>query len=527
MGAAAYRGSPDVTDGERRRDAEKSRQDLLDELYYLRDVAGEREQRARTLEEQVLDLKQRTRDQQQRLAGLAAALRKVLGSRSWRWTRLLRTWSHPEQRGAVDRELAELMAAEQADEDAKREVVGPSVASEQSSSARTYQTPCLFVDVTELASRQGQTGIQRVVREISRALLASPPDGFFVELVNAAQAEPYKYAKAFADRLMGRGIASTPDMAIEFRSGDVFLGLDHAMHAVIEHADELAAMRDAGVDLCFVLNDTLPLSRPDWFPPDASATFKKWFQTISRIGNRIVCISRATEADAHEWLERLQVPHENRPALGWFHLGANGILESASDTALTTEQEEMLQHLRSTTSFLVVGTLEPRKGHAQTLEAFNRVWAEGEDVALVLVGRPGWMTDVLQRRIRHHDEFGRRLFWFMDADDALLDKFYAECTVLLAPSEGEGFGLPLVEAARRGLPILCRDLAVFREVAGEHAAYFSGDDPLSLAAAVREWLAAYDRGETPRSSDMPCLTWDQSARELLGVARIQPDIGRR
>lgn len=513
-----------MTDGERRRDAEKSRQELLDELYYLRDIAGEREQRSRALEEHVRDLEQQTQYQQQRLAGLAAALRNVLGSRSWRWTRLLRNWSHPGKRGVVDRELAELMAAERADQDAKRgAAVGPSVVPEQSSPARTDQTPCLFVDVTELALRQGQTGIQRVVREISRALLTSPPDGFMVELVYAAPAEPYKYARAFADHLMERETAPAPDVAIEFRSGDVFLGLDHAMHAVVEHAGELAAMRGAGVKLCFVLNDTLPLSRPDWFPPDVSATFKNWFQTISRLGNRIVCISQATETDAREWMDRLQVPQENRPKLGRFHLGADGTLKNTSDTVLTTEQGEMLQRLRDTASFLIVGTVEPRKGHVQTLEAFNRIWAEGDDYVLVLVGRPGWMTDVLQRRIRHHDEFGRRLFWFMDADDALLDKLYTACTVLLAPSEGEGFGLPVVEAARRGLPILCRDLPVFREVAGENAAYFSGETPLSLANAVREWLTAYKRGNVPSSSGMSWLTWDQSARELLGATLIESE----
>ena len=500
-----------MTSGPHRRDADKSRQELLDELYYLRDVAGEREQQ--------------TLDQQQRLAKLAAALRSVLGSRSWRWTRVLRDWTHPSQRGTVDRELAELAAVEPTAQAAVPHEVAndPSAAPGQLSLVRTYEAPCLFVDVSELALRQGQTGIQRVVREISRALLASPPNGFVVELVYAASAEPYKYARRFADRLMKRDIASAPDVVLEPRSGDVFLGLDHAMHAVIEHADELARMRAKGVELCFVLNDTLPLSRPDWFPPDVSAMFKQWFETISRLGDRIACISRATEDDARKWLDRLQVPREQLPALVWFHLGADGVAESTGDTALILKQGEVLQRLRGTTSFLMVGTVEPRKGHAQALEAFNRIWAEGSDDVLVLVGRPGWMTDVIQRRIRHHDEFDRRLFWFTDADDVLLDKLYANCTVLLAPSEGEGFGLPLVEAARRGLPILCRDLAVFREVAGEHATYFSGGDPLSLVNAVREWLAAYQRGETPSSLDMPWLTWDQSSRELLGATLIEPE----
>lgn len=499
-----------MTGGHRRRDADKSRQELLDELYYLRDVAGEREQRVRELEHQV-------RDQQQRLAKLVAALRSVLDSRSWRWTRALRGGLHPGRRGVVDRELVELLAAEPAVQAAQRDFDrGQAVASGQPSPPRTYQTRCLFIDVSELALRHGQTGIQRVVREISRVLLTSPPDGFIGELVYAAPGQPYRYARAFTGSLVGKAGALASDTPIEPRPGDVFLGLDHAMDAVLEHADELAAMRVMGVELCFVLNDTLPLSRPDWFPPDVSVTFKKWFETICRVGNRIACISQITAAEAQEWLGRLQVPSEQRPALGWFHLGADGVVDDAEDTAITPEQRKVLECLLGTTSFLIVGTLEPRKGHAQALEAFNRLWAEGEDVTLVLVGRPGWMTDVIQRRIRHHDEFGQRLFWFMGASDALLDQLYAACTVLFAPSEGEGFGLPLVEAARHGLPILCRDLPVFREVAGEHAAYFSGNDPLLLAAAVRAWLAAYKRGEALSSSGMSPLTWDQAARELLG-----------
>ena len=513
-----------MTGGPRCRDADKSRQELLDELYYLRDVAGEREQRASTFAERARELEQQAWDQQQQLAKLAAALRSILGSRSWRWTRPLRDWLHSGQRGAIERALQEILFAERDAHDLQCKSAGAeTIAPKQPSPARAYQAPCVFVDVSELALRQGQTGIQRVAREISRALLTSPPDGFVVELVYAAPAEPYKYARTFADRLMERSFASATDVAIEPRAGDLFLGLDHAMHAVIEHADELAAMRAKGVALCFVLNDVLPLSHSDWFPPDVSETFEKWFETICRIGDRITCISQATETDAREWLARLQVPREQWPALSWFRLGADGVVEDANDTALTSEQREMLQRLRGTTSFLMVGTVEPRKGHAQTLEAFNRLWADGEDVTLVLVGRPGWMTEVIQRRIRHHDEFGQRLFWFMDADDGLLNRLYAVCTVLLAPSEGEGFGLPLVEAARHNLPILCRDLAVFREVADEHATYFSGEAPLSLADAVRTWLGAYKRGETPSSSGMPWLTWDQSARGLLGAVLGRPE----
>lgn len=97
----------------------------------------------------------------------------------------------------------------------------------------------------------------------------------------------------------------------------------------------------------------------------------------------------------------------------------------------------------------------------------------------------------------------------------MLLRLYTSASALLMASEGEGFGLPLAEAARHGLPIIARDLAVFREVAGEHAFYFSGTDSMQLAMALRRWLELYRRREHPKPA--PPATWRESAQELLHI----------
>ena len=99
--------------------------------------------------------------------------------------------------------------------------------------------------------------------------------------------------------------------------------------------------------------------------------------------------------------------------------------------------------------------------------------------------------------------------------DEYLEKIYAAATCLIAASEGEGFGLPLIEAAQYKLPLLVRDIPVFREVAGEHALYFSGLGDQDLADAVNSWLKLYQMGQAPQSATMPWLTWKQSAEQLL------------
>jgi len=119
--------------------------------------------------------------------------------------------------------------------------------------------------------------------------------------------------------------------------------------------------------------------------------------------------------------------------------------------------------------------------------------------------------------LQGHPEAGRRLFWMQDASDGMLDRVYAGARLLVAASLGEGFGLPLVEAARIGLPIVARDLPVFREVAGDHAYYFSSTSADDLAGALKAWLELYREARHPRSEGLPFVTWAVSTDELLDV----------
>lgn len=501
-----------------RPDSEKSRRDLLDEIYYLRDIAGEREEQARQLQHRIDELLGLLRER-------TAQLEQVLSSNSWRLMAPLRRvmrWMRA-SRGARP-------SLDPCDDLALESIAGtPEVRSARESAPSRSQrharepmadhpqprsdSPLLFVDVTELALRNGHTGVQRVVREVLRALLDSPSERYTVVPVRAESGQGYRCARTSAASFSGNPPPDGPDQAIEARPGDIFLGLDHAMDAVVEHADELAAMSASGVALYFVCNDTLPLSRPDCFPPEVGRSFRGWLETIARLADGIACISRTTEAELRNWLDALQVTRTRPLKLGWFHLGSD--IEAVESKEITAGQATALDILQNTPTFLMVGTIEPRKGHAQTLEAFDLLWQQGNDVALVLVGWSGWMTDIIARRIRHSEEFGKRLFWFNGASDGVLEELYNHCTALLAPSEAEGFGLPLVEAARHALPILCRDLPVFREIAGEHAAYFSGHDAESLASAIRDWLAMRERGHVPAPDKMRLLHWRQSTEQLL------------
>lgn len=381
----------------------------------------------------------------------------------------------------------------------------------------------LLVDVSALLLDDLKTGIQRVVRSILLALLAAPPPGYRVEPVfTPGGNQGYRYARQFGLALAGAAGAdglALEDAPVDLRPGDIFFGLDLYLSGTAQNEAALAAMRARGVAIHFCMYDLLPLLRPEAFPFGTERHFGAFLRTVHRVADGVLCISRAVADELAGWIadQGLAPERKGRPLqLGWFHLGAD-IEAGVPGRGLAPDAADVLAALAARPSFLMVGTVEPRKGHAQALAAFELLWAQGADLNLVVVGKEGWMVEALARRMRGHAERGRRLFWLAGIPDDLLLALYAGASALLAASEGEGFGLPLIEAARHGIPIVARGLPVFREVAGDHAHYFEGGDASDLARALADWLALWRAGRAPASTGMSWLTWEASARQAMAA----------
>jgi glycosyltransferase involved in cell wall biosynthesis len=94
-------------------------------------------------------------------------------------------------------------------------------------------------------------------------------------------------------------------------------------------------------------------------------------------------------------------------------------------------------------------------------------------------------------------------------------------TGVVFPSFAEGFGIPVVEGAVMGVPVLCSDIPVFREVAGDNAIYFDPYDPKSLAAAIERILgdpgAARQKAELLRESVLERFSQDAMSRRLAAA----------
>jgi glycosyltransferase involved in cell wall biosynthesis len=376
----------------------------------------------------------------------------------------------------------------------------------------------LLIDVSVLSDHDAKSGIQRVTRAIVQQLLEEPPAGWEVRPVRLERGVmAYRYADKFARSLgVGANAWNESDELVDSQQGDIFLGLDLVADRVPQAQRWFEAQRNRGVKIYFVIYDLLPVLRREWFHEGIAAVFPPWLKTIATVSDGLVCISRAVADDLYQWLQESSVERLRALQISYFHLGAD-IESSKPSSGMPDDAPRVLAALRERPTLVMVGTVEPRKGHVQAFDAFQLLWAANVDVNLVIVGKAGWGVGGLPDLLKEAAEHNERFFWLQGISDEYLEKIYGASSGLLAASLGEGFGLPLIEAAQKGLPIVARELPVFREVAGDHAFYFEGDTPAALADAIQKWLGEHAAGRARSSANMPWMTWKQSAKQLSQV----------
>lgn len=160
---------------------------------------------------------------------------------------------------------------------------------------------------------------------------------------------------------------------------------------------------------------------------------------------------------------------------------------------------------------LCVSGKRPHKNQELLLRAWRQLPA---DVRLVLVGHPTEPYDTMLRQLVTAEGIENRVTFLDYIPDAELEALWevADCAAL--PTKAEGFGLPVIEAMERGVPVACSDLPVLREVGGDVPRYFSVDDPSQCAAAILEAMVGDDRRELGRQR-ATSFTWDGAARSTL------------
>jgi glycosyltransferase involved in cell wall biosynthesis len=243
----------------------------------------------------------------------------------------------------------------------------------------------------------------------------------------------------------------------------------------------------------FMVHDLIPVTHPDFALPGGAALHRQRLATMLRWGQGLVLNSQAT-------LEALrQYAHDAALPLPPFVVSPLGL----DLPAAAGEATPVAVHAPGAAApwaaggpgttprpyFVMLGTIEARKGHAAMLQLWRQLVQElGACAAprLLVIGRRGWKAESAIELLDRCHALRGVVFELPGCGDAELAAWLRGANGLLFPSQAEGFGLPLAEALALGTPVLASDLPVFLETAPRALGLARYIDALDGAA----WLQA-------------------------------------
>ena len=373
----------------------------------------------------------------------------------------------------------------------------------------------ILVDISEIVRMDAKTGVQRVTRQ------------FFAGLTSVArergdfEVEPFcwtengiRYAREHVRKELGVPCVGEDEL-VKVQPSDFVFMLDSSWWSP-ERFDDLHARAHAvGGEVAWMVHDLIPVRFPETCEPGMNNAFKAWLGHAIRTADGFVCNSEATRADLETYIENGLESNARRPWTRSVHLGCD---INPSSTNVPAGRGVALRARVGQRPYLVaLGTVEPRKDYPTMLAAFERLWSNGVDVALVIIGKQGWNVEELAMRIGQHPEFDRRLHWLRGGSDGDVRCLLPGAAALIQASIWEGFGLPLIEAGSMGVPLLASDIAVFHEIAGDGATYFPVGDATALADAVEVTLSGRPVHD---AASIRFRNWQQASRELADVLLV-------
>jgi glycosyltransferase involved in cell wall biosynthesis len=217
------------------------------------------------------------------------------------------------------------------------------------------------------------------------------------------------------------------------------------------------AKQNKKVKVLAVIYDLIPMINPEFFHEDVVNKFRYYIHYLSRVCDYIVFNSDKVKSDY------LSLGWKFHAELVVIHLGAY--------------EKNYLSpfYTKASKSLICVSTLEPRKNHIQIINAFDELLKIGHSFHLNIVGNYGWKFD--ETLILNHSEYGARLRWFRNLNDAEVSRLYRASSIALSASVQEGFGLNIEEALANRTKVIANDIAPFNERKQDNLYFYNGETP--------------------------------------------------
>ena len=264
------------------------------------------------------------------------------------------------------------------------------------------------------------------------------------------------------------------------------------------------------IPIVCTIHDLIPLVHPEFIPKSLKVrllpVFRAWVGRAIKSSARVITDSAHSRADI---LRLFRIDAERIDAIS---------LAATVDATGADLPPELSARLRPQRYLLYVGRHDPYKGLGHLLRAFAAVSEEGglADIQLAIAGRRDARYDIGGEAA----ELGvaDRVVFLDYVPAEHLSALYAHAMGLVFPSLYEGFGLPLLDAMRHGVPVLASNRASLPEVAGDAALLVDPEQPELFARTLKEFVESDTlRRELTQKGFHRCqqFSWKQTAERTI------------
>lgn len=294
--------------------------------------------------------------------------------------------------------------------------------------------------------------------------------------------------------------------------GTIYLNVSH--HHLTRPKVVGAFLRQTGARFVVMIHDLIPIDYPEYSRPREPARHEIRLKTVARYADSIIVPSHYVKETVCRHLTELSV---DIPV----HTVLHGVDASHLHTRTMELDASLRDHLKGRPYFVCLGTIEPRKNHLLLLNVWRRLVERAPSSApvLVIVGKRGWENENILDLLDRAPALKGHIIECQSLPDTMVQTLLKGSSGLLFPSFVEGFGLPLAEALSMGVPALCSDIPVLREVGGCAASYIDPlDGPAWLDAIMRYATLGCDRTDHTLQTESFCtIFWEESVAKAISL----------
>jgi glycosyltransferase involved in cell wall biosynthesis len=256
-----------------------------------------------------------------------------------------------------------------------------------------------------------------------------------------------------------------------------------------------------------VIHDLNFAHHPEYLPTIISKYYNYFFPRFAKKAKRLGTVSEYSKQD---------IVSTYSIDASIIDVCYNGITEAYRPISESEKQLTREKYTQANEYFIFVGALNPRKNIVGLLKSYDAYCEAGGTHSLLIVGDAMHKTEEISQTVEHMRHKHKVLFVGRLNIEELSKAMAAACAMVFVPFF-EGFGIPLVEAMRCEIPIICSNTTSLPEVAGNAALYASPTDVPQIAQhmmdvstdiALRKQLI--DAGRIQQQK----FSWDLSASRL-------------